>query len=161
MPISEQEFGWLAGIFDGEGSARIYQTRGRFFIQVQVATNTDWCVIERAANDLKELGFGFYIRENGNRTQKKSKPWWRACYDVRISKHQEVFAFLSSILPLLTGERKKQVELVLAFLSLRKSINWKKRWRNKQAGQLENERALYLQQMFNRQPNKFRVAVIN
>lgn len=126
--LPETEIAWLAGIFDGEGGARIYRYKSgkqlRYHAQVQAVSNTDPEIIQRVQNALEALGMnGQYHkrRDTGNTKQPNAKVWWKACGDIRISGRPNIILFLETILPYTTGTKKAQAQHVLSFLRLQDS----------------------------------------
>lgn len=90
--------GFLAGIFDAEGS---------FTNQILRICNTDWDIISEISDGLDALNIGYVVEENG-RTINKPKKW-----NVRIlheNKGREIVKFLSSTEPVIT--RKGLVNLI-------------------------------------------------
>ena len=143
--LKETEIAWLAGIFDGEGSARIYRRKvgsRRFWTQVQAVSNTDFSLIQRITTDLDELGVKYTLRKDINR----GKPHYSYCGDVRINGRKSVQKFLTTILPYVTGKRKSDVEHVLSFLSFERKEG-RAGW-NMPKERLEEDERIYLSQNF-------------
>ncbi len=150
MLISELELGWLAGIMDGEGGARIYRrANGRFWWNVQPVTNTDPQIIERALACLDSLGLAYWQRRNTNH---KKATHYSVCYEVRINKVKDAQRFLDLIIPHLTGSKKHHAELVAAFLRLPLRTKQFGHGRKKPEELAKPERDLYEKQQFRPKP---------
>lgn len=137
--LPDTEIAWLAGIFDGEGSARIYRSNQRgkggclaYFSQVSPVCNTDPELLERVVRDLNELGLKsryHHRRDTGNTKQPNAKIWWRACGSITLTSHDAAIAYLELISPCATGIKKAQALHVLSWLRIRKARgarNWGK-----------------------------------
>lgn len=153
----ETEKAWMAGIFEGEGGARIYRTKARkelsYWPAVQAISNTDPLLIKRVTAFLDQLGLrgSYWLRKNSNGRDKPGRGHHSLCFEVRIGSTKSIPIFLNAILPYLTGSKKTQAELILAFIELRNSRP--KRYRNQWTGKLGDEcfaadEALYRQQQF-------------
>jgi len=123
LQLPRTELAWLAGIFDGEGSARIYRSKTSYFAQVSAVSNTDPLIIERVIRDLDALGLQgkYHKRRDTNLKQPNAKVWWKACGDIRVTGYDQATVYLTAILPFTTGSRKVQAEAVLAFIRMRKA----------------------------------------
>lgn len=145
--ISDTELGWLAGIFEGEGSARIYKTRKQgcsktHWVGFYVASNSDPMVLERTKELLDKAGFNATIRIE-TRTGARSK---RLCGIVKVKGQSETVRFLEMVLPLLNGYKRKQAELILSFLAIRKA-----RWSHFKGGPKKPEYHLEDDSLFQQQ----------
>lgn len=98
--LTDLEVGWLAGIFEGEGSAGAY---GRS-VEAQISM-TDRDVIERVQR-LFPSPQGVTVRRRLSRH--------KLMYTWRLRRREDVAAFLRTILPLLAARRTKQARVVLA-----------------------------------------------
>jgi len=147
--VTDFELGWLAGIFEGEGSARIYKRNTRsvgYWVQIQAATSTDFTIIERACSILTRLGITFSLRKsNGN---SKRKTHWAPCADIRILRVEDCRKFLEVLLPMLGGFKKQQADLILSFFALDNRTRRKGRGHKTPKEFLDVEAALYAGQNF-------------
>ncbi len=148
--VTELELGWLAGIFEGEGGARIYKRKnGLFWQQVEVVCNTDPVIIRRAADILDKLGIKYTFRETGNR---KKKSHYSPTFDLRVNSKDNIEKFLKVLHPLTCGMKKHQVELVLELLAISRPRGI--RGQKKSVEILAVEQNLYNMQHFRPKPLK-------
>ena len=115
MEATPTELAWLAGVFDGEGSARIYRHNGsHFYAQVDACTNTDYVLVAKVSDLLVKIGIRHHVRNNGNDKNARHSP----AYSVRITSYSSVRDLLLAILPWVTGQKRHQAELLLSFVRL-------------------------------------------
>jgi hypothetical protein len=129
--LTQSELGWLAGIFEGEGSARIYRATPKsgkcgdyksacYYAQIFIVSNTDLAVLKRAEYLLLKAGLNPYININGPTGLSK-----KLCGIVRVSGYAQQATFLRLVLPLLNGYKLQQANLCLRFFEVREARGWK------------------------------------
>ncbi len=111
VEVCDAELGWLAGIWDGEGTIGMYKLVGGDYMPVCHITNTDYAIIEKAADILRRMGVGRYIQE-----QHPRNPRHASRKNVVVSGQKRVVVFLERLLPFLQGEKRLKAQLVLGFV---------------------------------------------
>ncbi len=121
--ITQLEFGWLAGIVDGEGYIGIqyYETRnGHMSVTAEFSIcNTDEEIIIKAQKIIQKMGINPYI--NGSSYKLKNKPNHKQVWKLVIHRLNKVISVLEPIFPYLTGTKKERAILVLEFCKSRLS----------------------------------------
>jgi hypothetical protein len=122
MKLTQAQFGWLAGVLDGEGTICLFKEktdrRAGFYARCVVIAiaNTNPVLILRVVNLLRSVGIkcsiGTIVGE-----QKKVKGWSRA-WNVKVSGVEAMKLYLNMIHPFLVGKRE-QAELAMQFLQRR------------------------------------------
>ena len=115
--LTQAELGWLAGLWDGEGSITMFrhyeQGRERHYVPVVCLTNTDPTIINHAVALLDRLGVrmrvGILRKSDGKNAE---------CYQIITNKHSVIGRFLKSLSPYLIGKRP-QAGLLLRFVNSR------------------------------------------
>ena len=113
--VTDYEFGWLAGIIDGEGhvSMRYWNFRQKRHYTVEIAiTNTSKELLEKVESICNRLGIGLHWQQKA--TPKRNAP----CWDVGTKRIVHCYKILSHILPLLTSKKPK-AELLFSFCKRR------------------------------------------
>jgi len=131
VKLPDTEVGWLAGIFDGEGTARISRCIPKahkrpsfqYSVEAHAATNTDPLILSRICCNLKALDVDFRVYSNSGKTMKS---YWKQSSTVRIWGIQSIFDYLYLIYPLITGKHKARAEAVLEFLLIPKRRSYGK-----------------------------------
>lgn len=108
LGLSESEWAWCAGLFDGEGTISI--SSQKYLCVTACVHMADRDIVERL-NDL-------WPAKNGVRERKQQNPEWSMMWEWAISKRGYVQNFLGGIYPWLGVRRQARVEE--AFLILRK-----------------------------------------
>lgn len=111
--LTNSDIGWLAGIWDGEGSIGMHQHSkqdGRRVPRCSV-TNTDFAIIEEASRILKLLGVGHFVQARGF-----SKVNWNTRKDLTVSGMKRCKTFLEAIFPYLKGYKKLKAVVILSFI---------------------------------------------
>lgn len=138
---------WLAGIIEGEGwvtlgfvkslkkDKSIYPT----YVPNMGLTNTDILMVEEAEDIFKILGIKYrsqlrkaYIGKDGiSRKEKK---------EISVATHESFTILANAIRPFMIGEKKKRLDKVMQFISIRKS----KPRRGKGSRYTQDEHDIYL-----------------
>lgn len=114
---TEVELGWLAGIFDGEGYIGLsYENRkkSRCVRPNLQLVNCDPDVILKTRNILIKIGINPHIRERVHDRQK-----WSRNYILSMDRFASIKKFIDTVGHLLTGEKKKRAELMIALINSR------------------------------------------
>lgn len=107
MPFSKKEAAsYLAGIFDGEGSMRVRESRHAGSHCLQVCVNTEWSIIESTSECLEVLGIPHAIRV---KTRSKSKPHWKKAWEINIWKNAHIEKFFS-LVPVRSSAKRAKFE---------------------------------------------------
>lgn len=118
--LIESELGWLAGLWDGEGSITMFkhyeQGRRRQYIPVVCMTNTNPEIISHAIQLLDRSGIRLRVA-----ILRKSDGVNSECYQILTTKQSVVKEFLEMLMPYLIG-KKAQAELLLRFVSSRLNV---------------------------------------
>lgn len=101
---------YIAGLFDGEGSARILQTKssknGKYYQKLEVRiAQADREVLDWIAN---EFGFGKVYSKSDKRAAENG---WKECHDYVVA-YRMARKFLSAIEPFLFIKKQKVSELL-------------------------------------------------
>ena len=116
-PLTEAELGWLAGIWDGEGSITMFRhyEKGRenHFIPVICVVNTCHSIINHVVRLLDRAGIRLRVA-----IQHKADGKIAQSYQVMTSKHSIIKKFLMLLTPYLIGKRP-QAELLARFVDAR------------------------------------------
>lgn len=119
--LTQAELGWLAGIFEGEGSASIRRNGGSrknmhgrqpFAAQVIAVVNTDLIVIQRVCDLLHKLEIHWKMCEQNA----KYNPRWTPCFRVYPHHMLDQAKFLSIMEPYLVGVKKQQAMATRMFI---------------------------------------------
>jgi hypothetical protein len=110
QPISSDHVGWLAGLFEGEGSIGIRRRPHRRVQIVATVAMTDLDVLERV---LEWSGLGF-IRGPYRTTSKPNSPNWKPLWVWTISKSSDSVRFLEEVMPLFLVRRHARAEEAIA-----------------------------------------------
>lgn len=113
--VTELEIGWLAGIWDGEGTVTAIKVAdGAHWGIASSITNTDYAVIERASDILKRLQVGHFIqtRESHNKKHAPRK-------NLAVIGHKRNATFLPIITKHLTGEKQIKARLAWCYVTSR------------------------------------------
>ena len=118
---AEYKLGWLAGIFDGEGSFGLKRTRdkrlGRRPINysplIQI-TNCDVSLIKEVDNILRQLK----IKTSKWKRIESRNIKWRDSYNIAITSQASSIDFLRIIIPYLVS-KKEHAEILLSFCEYR------------------------------------------
>lgn len=116
--LSQLDLGWLAGIFDGEGSLnaqlsnRKNGTGGNVYFEVRVEV-TSFAMIERIMRVLDTVDVHYKLRPQARRSMST-----KDIYRLSVYQRAHVDKLLTLLLPILTV-KAKEAEAVL---------NWYKRW---------------------------------
>jgi len=120
--VLETEKAWLAGIIDGEGCIRIDYPNGKNSSpSPRVAiTNTDFAIIEKAADICQRLECNPYIQTRDRRKDNR-----RIIKDVLVLRVSKILTVLTAVMPYLTGRKHKQALLLHKFCRIRlaKDVN--------------------------------------
>lgn len=133
--MKEWEKGWLAGIYDADGSIGMGRNMTRrsspypiYSAQIQLSSTSE-SMIEKTVNLLKELGISKKPTiQYRNRTGYIGKEFY-----INVSRHRDVRDVLNLLMPYLTVKRP-QAEIVLAFVERRIAVNWPARKSNHEWG---------------------------
>lgn len=115
-PLTEQEIGWVAGLFEGEGCITLSTTKylsssGRKTqhsgARVAVCM-TDEDVVRRL-EALWPMPNGIQIRD------RLQKPHYKTQYIWQLGRREHVAAFIRTILPLMGDRRRARAESLLAY----------------------------------------------
>src|SRR5438876_8722878 len=130
MPQKE-DWAWLAGIIDGEGSIAVSKVktnlvkagfRYSYFISIP---NTELEIIEKARNICNMTKF---IRTQNSAARKLTvgfKPTvkFKPIYILSITSKPDLFMVLTNCIPYLSGKKKAKAELLLKYVSSRLNKN--------------------------------------
>lgn len=110
------DLAYLAGLFDGEGCIAIQKCRFKngsmsYGVNVKV-TNTDSNLIEKIQSIYLSLNINPLIRTH-YRNQNNS---WKDCFDIYLTKRDNIKILLEAILPYLVGKRARAI-LMLRFIA--------------------------------------------
>jgi len=115
--VTDGELGWLAGIYDGEGSfslkprkANMDFPEGGVNLSIEMV-NTDTAIINKVDLILSKLKVSHYISERVHNI-------WKTRYDISVKKFSEAQRLLTIIKPFLVG-KIGQAELLLRFIEKR------------------------------------------
>lgn len=114
---TENELGWLAGIFDGEGYIGFsHQNRkkSRCIRPGLQLVNCDPDVILKTRNILMKIGINPHIRERVHDKQK-----WSRNYILSMDKFASIKKFIDTVGDMLTGEKKKRAKLMIELINSR------------------------------------------
>lgn len=121
MAITETECGWLAGIWDGEGSVllrvggsvknRCRNPPVRFCVSM---VNTDEGIINKTISLLQSLGCSPCVYPSRDSHRNKLK------WTVALTNKRDMEVVLRIVAPHLHGDKKSKAECLLCFLDLRK-----------------------------------------
>ena|ERR1035438_4447496 len=103
--LTDIEIGWLAGIYEGEGTVYIGKG-GRMELKI------DMC-----DEDVVESIQGLFPCPQGIRTSLPKNPNWSTKYRWRLNRRHDIVSFLELILPLLHGRRSEKARLVISVIS--------------------------------------------
>lgn len=112
-PLTDQELGWVAGLYEGEGYAVLAVTRYKHGDDILASGcrvglgMTDCDVVDR----LNKL----FPAPGGVRVRQRREKHWKTYYEWQISRREHVSAFLLCVMPLLGERRRARAEEVLAF----------------------------------------------
>lgn len=116
--VSEAEYGWLAGIIDGEGSISInrslsHRTTIVYCARVQVP-NTNQLIIDKARSIFDRLGAKGHVekRQYGNNMR------WKICSIITLNSAKDIEILLPLIIPYLVG-KKRHAEILYRFVHSR------------------------------------------
>jgi hypothetical protein len=106
VAVSDAEWAWLAGLFEGEGTIVLQQLENRGSRATVVAVSmTDRDVIERLDRLVPS--------PNGVVVRPRARPHWNDQYVWRLCAGSDVRAFLTGILPWLGKRRSARAEQAL------------------------------------------------
>lgn len=119
QPKIDEDIGWLAGLFDGEGTC-IFQVQhngvhNRISPAVNIC-NTNWEILDRATRILTSLGIGHFVQ--WRESKKRDGTFSRWCWELTIAGFKRASKFAVTFLEHVTG-KKKQIELILEFIASR------------------------------------------
>ncbi len=122
MTLSKEEWAYLAGIVDGEGSISFRRRKGKncIILEPKVSiTTTSLELVNWIKNKLPNIRCRI---EKDHRN-----PRWKPRHELYYQKHSGVYSFLKGIYPYLII-KKKHAELMLEFIEIRKNAKWGNRW---------------------------------
>jgi hypothetical protein len=116
--VTDFELGWLAGIWDGEGSIGVsaqtrkgMRTAYRPFVSIG---NSDPCIILRIVEDLDIIGCKYFI---GMRSESPAPHFGnKPMYQIMLCRFSEIAILLKKLMPHLTGIKKAKASLMLTFV---------------------------------------------
>ena len=118
--ITIADFGWIAGIIEGEGTVSLDVKKktwnGWKGVGVDFCvciTNTDAGIISRAKWIIESLGYSTYICERSFGSMYKN------VLVLHVTKMKNILSFLTKIRPYLFGEKKRRADLIVQFISRR------------------------------------------
>lgn len=111
--LTEAEKGWLAGIWDGEGSIYMSRQIKRQIVPNICVGNTDLAIIAEVVRLFEKMGINLNISE----TRKKKST--RIFYTVGTAKFTYIKIFIEEISDYLVGEKKHKANLMLRFVNSR------------------------------------------
>lgn len=118
--LTERQLGWLAGIWDGEGSITVFkyaEKNGAIkYCPTICAVNTDLTIINEVQKLADLLGINFHLMERKIPKSKRDKH--SISYQLITRKMSYIKKFLEIITPYLIS-KKAQAELVLRFVNKR------------------------------------------
>lgn len=116
--MTKEELGWIAGVTDGEGCLSLRISGKHIRAYVEVLTNSNPLMIEKAASLLSGLNISHkvYSLSNGPKWQVQWKRAWR----VVINTTDAMKEFLKLVQPHLVG-KSEQARIIQEFLSRRKT----------------------------------------
>ncbi len=123
------DIGWLAGIFDGEGSITFYnqkeidRRRGNYIIRHSkhtrwVIVNTDTEIIKKSLEILTRLDIVAYVNQKSatKKQREGSFKYTKPCYEIIVSQRKSVQKIMELITPLLVSYKKQKSIFVLEYL---------------------------------------------
>lgn len=111
--LNNSDIGWLAGMWDGEGSVGMHQhtkQKGRRVPRSSVV-NTDFAIIEECSRILKDMGVGNFVQ-----TRYLPQKEHATRKDLTITGMKRNKIFLESIIPYLRGYKKIKAMLIMSFI---------------------------------------------
>ena len=114
--VTREEIGWLAGIWDGEGTISVRRNNaiGQISPRMHIV-NTNMLIIEKVVEILGNLDIRFYIAEKGQGGFEGSN---RQCYIIGVQTMLYADKLINILYPYLIGKRV-QAKLLKSFLSSR------------------------------------------
>lgn len=116
--VTEAEFGWLAGIIDGEGSMsinRLLRSTTNYNGRVQIP-NTNEAIIAKTRSIFDRLGVTGHTEKRQPPPEKKNK--WKTAYVITLNSAGQIALLLPKIIPYLVG-KKDHAEILLTFVQSR------------------------------------------
>lgn len=118
--VTQVELAWLAGFIDGDGCLAIYKQNDRktrridntFYVSLSI-TNCEEELILKSRDIIRKLGVNTYIRSSNRKGVK------RDVYELKTKRMVSLSRVLPSLIPYLTGSKKKRAELVVEFCESR------------------------------------------
>lgn len=119
--VTQAEFGWLAGIIDGEGYLGIqrYKTRNNhmsYTVELSIC-NTDEQIIIKVRDIIKKLEINPYINQSSFKM--KHRPNHKMVWKIVIHRMSPVMKILQRIKPFLVGAKKERAELIIEYCTSR------------------------------------------
>jgi hypothetical protein len=120
---TDLEFGWLAGIIDGEGylGFSTCNSKGYFVITPHMhICNTDEAIVLRAQEILNKLNISTYVRHsNPNLYQNVRYSNCKISYRVQVKRLKHMQKLMTVIIPHLTGIKQERGKMILEFCNSR------------------------------------------
>lgn len=129
--VSHFNIGWLAGIFDGEGTVRLYisknhdRRRGKHIIRDNTVyrlqiVNTDIAILTKVLDILTRLDILAYVYQKSasKKAREGSFKFSKPCFDIIISQRRSIEKLTRLIYPHLAGDKKDKCLKLMKYFNI-------------------------------------------
>lgn len=124
--VSDVEFGWMAGLFDGEGSALLNirskggKNQGPKIQPCAKCSGTDEVTLSRVISILERAEIAYHAMWYQPKGYMKSGAKYKEAWDITIAGHKRTKRFFQWITPALVTKRER-AELLLDYIAERET----------------------------------------